>query len=94
MTPPTRFRFFVCTLNGIISKNHGRMAEKSASESIYPTWQVSLPDRRGHDPALRNISFRFNCLVGEDSILPRGTISPAACIKAPSGARIKNVHAI
>ena len=41
-------------------QNHGRMAEKSASESIYPTWQVSLPDRRGHDPALRNSTINSN----------------------------------
>ena len=31
--------------------------------SIHPTWQVSLPDRRGHDPALRNIPINYNLRV-------------------------------
>ena len=46
--------------------------EKTTYNSIYPPWQVSLPERRGQDPALRKLSFRLNGLVGEALSLPPG----------------------
>ena len=53
LTPPTRFRFLIGTLNGIISEMITEKCQKTAFDFICPTWQVSLPDRRGQDPALR-----------------------------------------
>ena len=48
-------------------KNNEKMLRKSASNPIFPTWQVLLPDRRGHDPALRKhpAKLQFGCLLSE-----------------------------
>ena len=55
-------RFSVITkFFGIFTKRtpNGCPYERNASFTIHPTAQMSLPGRRGHDPALRNLPAKF-----------------------------------